>query len=122
MTDVLTELPSEMSRLVRNPFAANGWAWRRTHTPVRRVVKPFAWTRQEPKRRERFQVQPARYRKSRSRLIGAQGKFHRRPKDPVDLFVIEPVASEPNLCREDYIPLHAGRCSFKRRAGKDSSW
>ena len=54
-------------------------------------------------------------------MISAQGKFHCRSKDPVNLFVIEPATSQPNLCREDYIPLHAGRCGLEWRAGKDSS-
>src|SRR5438552_16816200 len=102
-----------MSRLVRNPFAANGWTWRRTHTPVRRVVKLFAWTRQEPKRRERFQVQPARYRKSRSRLIGAQGKFHRLSKNAANFFVVKATACQRDLRCENYISFHAGRRRLK---------
>src|SRR2546422_9824829 len=81
-----------------------------------------AWPGQQLERRDRLQIQPAGHRKSGSRLIGTQGKFHCWAIQSVNLFVIKAATGERYLRGKDHIALHGGRGSFEWRANKDVFW
>jgi hypothetical protein len=94
--------------------------WVRTSV-ARRMKSWPAWPGQQPKRRECFQVQSPRYRKSGPRLVGAQGKFHCRSIDGINLVTIKPASGQCYLGREYYIALHSRGRGLKWGARKHSS-